>query len=1343
MSKIGIAKAATTVRYGPSSTLYASVGSIDAEESVVVHGMENGWYCISYSAGKLLKRGFVPSGTFTDESELSTEAIISVGYSRTVKNAQTVYTGPIPANYATAGSVSAGEVVTAFTPTEDNYTYIEYGTSSGVKRGYIPTNQLTSAKGMLAYISAATTVYYGPSTDYVISGSLTAGEYCVIISRETPFGASSKWCQVEYISGSSRKRGYVRQGNVVPYGSLSSLSGIKKVYGNAMMLSDQTVYTGPSSSYVTAGSVDLSEVVQTLGAAHESTSFTYIEYTTASGKKRGYVAASSVSEEILFPDTMSQAATVYGGPSSVIYASIGSVASGESVAVVAKENDWFAIDYIALTQMKRGYVPVSALADSNTLASGFADKTYTSGYMDMTVESQTVYSGPADSYASIGSLAADEAVTVLDTTGTFKHIEYSTPLNTKRGYIPTTALASQGRGILGTVNSNASVYLGAASSFIKSGGVYAGEYVVVLDRETTTKYDTLWYYVEFNAAAGRKRGFVAQDSVTLCGSSSRLGGLKTGDHLAYANAALTVHSGPSEAYATVGSISMSERVSVYVGRTYESDYSFIEYCTPSGVKRGYVPASQLLTTSLGIPTPSSSVSATIYGTSGTGNHNLKYYRIGSGPYALAVIFAVHGYEDAWAADGLELCKLANKLIDTLAAETGAWKSTWSVFIVPSANPDGITSGYTHNGPGRTTVSTGVDFNRCFPSNFAATYTARNYTGAQSLLAPEAKALYAVLTKLKSTFSTVRVLDIHGWLNTTYGDSALSAPFCAQFGFGNHSVMGGKGYLSRWAIASGMPAALIELPFPSAISDIDDNQYFTKINAAIHSIFDLEVDVPDSTVMYSPGSSGEEAGVLQAFLKYHGYYTNDIDEYYGKLVCSAVTRYQAANSLAATGNVDGATLYAMGFAANTAGTIHDNDSVYSDYLWKAQFYQSYEAVRDSIDSEETYYIRNISNAKQLSYTSGSASVVLSNLTGKNSQELILQKSYRGFRISSKEYPDKVLTYYPTTNAVCFADDQNASTQYWSFSAINKDAGSCALTTIEAARKYLCGVASSSTAVMETAAQLWSIRKVTYAKRLTSLMESNGVSIQYSYDSLNGDDLEADDVYKDLFLPNYPNYYLDYTTPIKTLLDSYQKFYDQYRVLPLDEYIEKQSSITGTNSSSAAAAWTTGLALSFIAFYKLVKAHAEMDLKEEDCWKNQFGDDIPYIRFMNNAAFPDEPPYKVIINGKYRTSEHIGNITYGYMGTLLGFGEELLYCAGGAAAKAGDGGILSYPNAISEAYLEGAAAYYGDGANDHYAIKEGIEWAKKSNVGISVGYELPEDMDGVAAFVKNISSLLGLT
>ena len=140
MSKIGVAKSATTVRYGPNATLYASVGSIDANESVVVHGKENGWYCISYSAGNTLKRGFVPTGTFTNESELSTESIITSGCSKTAQTAQTVYTGPIPSNYAVAGYISAGEIVTAFLPAYEDYTYIEYGTGNGVKRGYVLTS---------------------------------------------------------------------------------------------------------------------------------------------------------------------------------------------------------------------------------------------------------------------------------------------------------------------------------------------------------------------------------------------------------------------------------------------------------------------------------------------------------------------------------------------------------------------------------------------------------------------------------------------------------------------------------------------------------------------------------------------------------------------------------------------------------------------------------------------------------------------------------------------------------------------------------------------------------------------------------------------------------------------------------------------------------------------------------------------------------------------------------------------------------------------------------------------------------------------------------------------------
>ena len=64
-----------------------------------------------------------------------------------------------------------------------------------------------NTKGKLAIMSAKATVYFGPSTNYVASGSIASGEYCVIISCERPFGSSAKWCQIEYISGSSRKRG--------------------------------------------------------------------------------------------------------------------------------------------------------------------------------------------------------------------------------------------------------------------------------------------------------------------------------------------------------------------------------------------------------------------------------------------------------------------------------------------------------------------------------------------------------------------------------------------------------------------------------------------------------------------------------------------------------------------------------------------------------------------------------------------------------------------------------------------------------------------------------------------------------------------------------------------------------------------------------------------------------------------------------------------------------------------------------------------------------------------------------------------------------------------------------
>ena len=1312
MSKIGVAKSATTVRYGPNATLYASVGSIDANESVVVHGKENGWYCISYSAGNTLKRGFVPTGTFTNESELSAEPIITSGYSKTAKTALTVYTGPIPSNYAIAGYISAGEIVTAFLPTYEDYTYVEYGTGSGVKRGYVRTSELTTAKGKLAIMYAKATVYFGPSTEYVVSGSIAADEYCVIVSCETPFGSSAKWCQIEYISGSSRKCGYIKQGGIVPFGSLSTLSGIRTVYGNAMMLSDQTVYTGPSSSYVAAGSVSLNEMVQTLGKSQESSSYTYIEYSTSSGKKRGYVAASSISEEILFPDTMAQAAAVYGGPSSVIYASIGSVSSGEAVAVIAKENGWFAIDYIALTQIKRGYVPISTLENGSTISASFSERNFT-GHMDQTTKALSVYSGPADSYATVGSLASDEAVSVITgASNSYAHVEYSTPTGTRRGYIPLTALSNKSRGILGQVNNNATVYYGASSSFLKIGGIYADEYVIVLDRETSNKYNTLWYYIEFNAASGRKRGFVDQTAITLCSTGSSLSSLKTGDHLASANADLTVYSGPSNTYATVGSISALERVSVYAGRSYESDYAFIEYCTPSGVKMGYVSASELLTTSFGIPVPNTTVMPTVYGTSGTGKHSLRYYRIGTGPHVLAAVFAVHGYEDAWAADGLELCKLANRLIETLAAETADWKSTWSVYIFPVANPDGITEGYTHNGPGRTTVSKGIDINRCFPSNFVATYTARNYTGATSLLAPEAQALYTTLKNIQNSATTMRLLDIHGWLNTTYGDSTLSTPFCAQFGFGNQSVMGGKGYLSRWAISMGMSAALIELPFPYSISDISDKQYFEKLNAAMHTVLAQEVAIYDDTVLYAPGYTGEEVGVLEAFLKYNGYYTGDVDEYYGNLVCAAIKTYQSDNALTASGNVNSATLFAMGFATNSTGKIRDNLNLYNKYFDRAKFYISYQETRDrsekcSIKNGENY-IRCLAVGKQLAFsTSGGTPVVaVESLVGGNMQIYTLKETHNGYKISPKGFDGYVLTVNPVTHTVFLALDTDTCQQRWCIET-DESGDTCWFSVVDCIGMYLCTNGNSTSLYLSETKQRWSCRKVIQSRKITDTLRTMGVTISYALNT--GYETKLDQV-KEEDAENraakvadygaYANYYLDYTQPIMKFFDSTYATCSLYAVPPLDAYSNPEAE----TQASLGVLWLALVANSFYQFYTRVNHWAEWDIKREKVWNNAFSDTLPFIPTSPN----EENGNKFIFRGNFRTSEDMGNILYGYTGALFGFGDELLYWAGGAAAQSEGSGLTGFIEAATDSELLNDE-YFLDDPWDHYAIKEGYDLA----------------------------------
>lgn len=175
MSKSAVAKASTIVYFGPSDTLYCRVGSIDANETVEVHAKELNYYYITYTAGSTKKRGFVPVGSFVNESGLPTAAMFNSGCLGvcTAPGKTPVYYGPNSSGFASVGTISHSETFTVFLPAVNDWYYIEYSTSGGAKRGFIPISIVRNLKGILARTNTAKSVYAGPKTSYALLGGLS------------------------------------------------------------------------------------------------------------------------------------------------------------------------------------------------------------------------------------------------------------------------------------------------------------------------------------------------------------------------------------------------------------------------------------------------------------------------------------------------------------------------------------------------------------------------------------------------------------------------------------------------------------------------------------------------------------------------------------------------------------------------------------------------------------------------------------------------------------------------------------------------------------------------------------------------------------------------------------------------------------------------------------------------------------------------------------------------------------------------------------------------------------------------------------------------------------------
>lgn len=529
---------------------------------------------------------------------------------------------------------------------------------------------------------------------------------------------------------------------------------------------------------------------------------------------------------------MNTARTVYCGPSSSNYASIGSVDKNENIVVLGKSTGWYFISYKvgSTSTYKSGYVPVSSVSN---ISAAIEESNYEGGYnysdSELTVKSYFLF----NQSVNVGTIYAGEGFTELQRYNingkNISLVEFSTSSGTKRGFVYSSNMGISNvskSSVACIIADSSAVYSGADSSYVKLGGVNKNEFVSILAKNNS------YIYVEYNTLTGRKRGYIQNSNVKNY-TVRDYPNDKAHISIKKANKNLDVYGGPNSNYAKIGTIYNQEIIS-YLGT--EKNYSYIEYTTSSGAKRGYVITSNLINTSAPV-LPNIQIYANFtsgtYGKSGLGN-DLKWYKIGSGKNVAFAVFEQHGWEDAWAFDGIELLKIANTFMNKLSSTSQSVFEQWTVYVIPSANPDGLSDGYTNNGPGRCTVSTKTDMNRCWPSNFVPYYTSRNYTGAKALGAPEADLLKSFIESKFGSFTNV-VLDIHGWLNKTYGDSKIGSYFGEQFGF-SHSSSYGSGYLETWAYNKGAKACLVEFPMPNSAASITSNDYSGKFaNAFINMI----------------------------------------------------------------------------------------------------------------------------------------------------------------------------------------------------------------------------------------------------------------------------------------------------------------------------------------------------------------------------------------------------------------------------------------------------------------------------------------------------------------------------
>lgn len=793
-----------------------------------------------------------------------------------------VYSGPGKESYAAVGSLNPFDSYET-KDKELGFQYIEYvidGTETR-KRGYIdqygggsgtiPASYSYDGQG--GNIISGCTVYSGPYSGYSAVGSVSSGESVTLLAKVRVASNFAYW-YLEYSSSSGTKRGYVSETNI----TTKSNTGLGVTLKDIEVYDDFTVNSGSlytNEYFVITGKNDL---------------YYKIEYNTLSGRKTGYVHKSDVTAINLdsvpnVPNSSALQATprygtnIYAGPSSIIYANIGSVYTTDTVGVLGIEEDYYYIQYSTSSGPKRGYIYEKALnqfSGSNSVKNTGIGTT--TAYAGAASTGCTVYSCPTSNSAIIGSIGALEGITVFPSIreNGYTFVEYSTSSNTKRGFISTSLLTNHNDGVKAQANKDIDVYY-TTNVDLKIGSIFNQEYVIILGK---TNY---YYYIEYNSPSGRKRGYTVKNSLDPYSTSGIKNIPITGENLMI-NSSQNVYSGPASTYANIGSVSKNEITTLLMTTR---NWYLIEYVTSNGNKQGYVPTSSAATIVIPI---NSEIDYRSYShanqhksayKSGLGK-DLIYYTIGDmeSDNVLFLNFAIHGHEDALPGDGMTLVELAFETLTNLNNDySKILSNNWLIVVIPTFNPDGILDGddcgtynscqgigrhnavqmqydsdgtwvkYTDTPDGKNALGH-IDLNRCFPfsadrDDFVGNESnVRYYTGPKSMMAYEAAALDELLQEYKTKAGKKYFIDIHGWYNQIIVDTSSinSSPigkalYDNGFNFASRNILvsncsyretytltTGNGYVAKYAHALGYTSCLFELPADSNPLDLSSTVY---------------------------------------------------------------------------------------------------------------------------------------------------------------------------------------------------------------------------------------------------------------------------------------------------------------------------------------------------------------------------------------------------------------------------------------------------------------------------------------------------------------------------------------